>query len=315
MARRFPPWCAYGHSETDASMGADESPRYGFLPRRTSEVYWLNVYGKEMVEAIGRERVLTTPATHLEQLPHGGVLFLTRPTPGDFNSEEARVAQAAALVHLNPEKSFDAVLARLRERSAALVTIVPDWDPDLVGLLEHVLDWGALKDRQRETARFNAYRPPPVAEWTPLDEAPESDVKDVAAMVEDYGIRAELLVETWYEKEVPELKNRGADSLIPLDRHLWQFNYGQEAKQEVREGHLLRAVGAYLGELLVRDFGGRWVPRKNHDESYVVLGDRAWLPFLRARHAMRDKQSVIDYSMTKFYREAERHIRALQHKL
>ena len=173
-------------------------------------MYWLNIYGKELVDAMGRERVLSTPAAHLEALPHGGVLFLTRPTPGDFNSEEARVAQAKAVVHLNPEQSFDAVLARLRERSAALVPVAPDWDADLGGLLEYVLDFGvALKDRPRETARFNANRPPPVSEWMPLEDAPATDVANVAAMVDDYNAFAELLVDHWYRKEVPALKEGG----------------------------------------------------------------------------------------------------------
>ena len=79
---------------------------------------------------------------------------------------------------------------------------------------------------------------------------------------------------------------------------------------EALENALLPGVGAYLGKLLVKNFKGRWVPRKNRDESYVVLGDRAWLPFLRTRRCMRDRQSVIDYSLTKLYREAERYMLA-----
>ena len=228
MARRFPPWYGWGHSYTDMDMGVGENPRYGFLPKRASEVYWLNIYGKEMVDAMGRERVLSTPAAHLEELPHGGVLFLTRPTPGDFNSEDARVAQAKAVVHLNPEQSFDAVLARLRERSAALVPVAPAWDADIGGLLEYVLDFGVpLRDRPRETARFNAYRPPPVSEWMRLEEAPATDLANAAAVAEGYGVYAELLADTWAKKEVPAMAKGGPDSLIPLDCHLWQ--YGRKA--------------------------------------------------------------------------------------
>lgn len=52
--------------------------------------------------------------------------------------------------------------------------------------------------------------------------------------------------------------------------------------------------------------GGRWVPRQQLDESYVALGDRAWLPFLRARHYLQAQQSVLDYSMSQLLREAER---------
>jgi len=63
--------------------------------------------------------------------------------------------------------------------------------------------------------------------------------------------------------------------------------------------------------VLVDTLGGRWVPRQNLDEAYVALGDRAWLPFLRARHFLQTQQSVLDYSLTKLYREAERHVRSL----
>jgi hypothetical protein len=257
--------------------------------------------------------VLSTPAAHLEELPHGGVILLTRPTPADFDSEDGRVAQARALVHLRPEESFDIVLARLRERSAAFVPVERKWDPDIEELLDCALQVFQRKDRRRETARFNAYRPPPVSEWMPLQQAPGSDVEDVEAALAEYSADAEGVVAIWY-KEVPELWDGGPDSITPLDKHLWQFRYGTWPNREALEKRLLPCVGAYLGEVMVNHLGGRWVPRKNLDEAYVVLGDRAWLPFLRARHGFGDRQAVLDYSLTKFYREAERYLRALQAK-
>ncbi|HLL54992.1 MAG TPA: hypothetical protein VK447_15665, partial [Myxococcaceae bacterium] len=58
-----------------------------------------------------------------------------------------------------------------------------------------------------------------------------------------------------------------------------------------------------------------WVPRKNLEESYIVLGDRAWLPFVRAHRCIGGKeQDVMDYSLTKFYRAAEQHLREFQAK-
>ena len=39
----------------------------------------------------------------------------------------------------------------------------------------------------------------------------------------------------------------------------------------------------------------------------VRVGNRAWLPFVRAWRYMRSNQSLLDYSLTQFYREAERH--------
>lgn len=32
--------------------------------------------------------------------------------------------------------------------------------------------------------------------------------------------------------------------------------------------------------------GGRWVPRKKLEEAAVAVDDRAWLPFLSARHPL-----------------------------
>jgi len=40
------------------------------------------------------------------------------------------------------------------------------------------------------------------------------------------------------------------------------------------------------------------------------LGDRAYLPFLRVQHYFQSHQAMLDYSMTKYFREAERYANA-----
>lgn len=55
--------------------------------------------------------------------------------------------------------------------------------------------------------------------------------------------------------------------------------------------------------------GGQWIPRKKLEEAQVRVGNRAWLPFLRAHRYMRSCQSLLDFSLTQLYREAERHLR------
>jgi hypothetical protein len=67
------------------------------------------------------------------------------------------------------------------------------------------------------------------------------------------------------------------------------------------------AIGAYLGEVLVRRLGGQWIPRRKLEEAQVLVGRRVWLPFVRAHHYMRSCQSLLDYSLTQLYRVAERH--------
>jgi len=308
MAHRFTPYYAHAHSEADLEMGTLGRD----LPTRACDPHWLDVFGKEMVDAMGgRERVLSTPAALVEELPHGGVLLLTRPTPADFDSEEGRIAQARALVHLRPDLSFDDVLSRLREQSAALVPVARNWDPDVEELLNYTMQAVPLKDLQRETARLNAHWPPPVSEWMPLEDAPGTDVEDLAAALAEYAEHAEVVVALWY-KDVPELWDENPGSITALDQHLWRFAFGTKVTPEALEQHLIPAVGAYLGDVMVNQLGGRWVPRKKLDEAYVALGERAWMPFLRVRHCLGDEQAVLSNSLIKFYREAERHVRALQ---
>jgi len=314
LALRVPPVSAHGHSEVDFSMGKERPDKRNlFFETQVHEVYWLNLYGKEKVDALGRARVLSTPAAHLEELPNGSVLFLTRPTPADFNSEEARVAQAQALVHLKPELSYDAVLATLRQRSNNLIPVTPDWDPDLVELLDLTLDTASLlKDRPREVARLNAWRPPPVSEWMPLQSAPLSDVgANARAVAGTLSRKAEgLFIMLGSLARVAKQQETVPQTLTYIDWEFWCMNrHNEERKEDVDRSYLVPA-GAYLGEQLVDELGGSWVLRNNLEECYVALGDRAYLPFLRVQHYFQSHQAMLDYSMTKYFREAERYVNA-----
>jgi len=81
-------------------------------------------------------------------------------------------------------------------------------------------------------------------------------------------------------------------------------NFPERYRRDVLETHTAPALGAYLGGMLVRHLGGVWVPRQKLEESQVLVGQRVWLPFLRARRYMQSRQSLLDYSLTQFFREA-----------
>jgi len=76
-------------------------------------------------------------------------------------------------------------------------------------------------------------------------------------------------------------------------------------RQHIDE-HAVPAIGAYLGEVLVRNLGGRWIPRQKLDQAQVLVGNRVWFPFVRAHRYMRSCQSLMDFSLTQLYRVAER---------
>jgi hypothetical protein len=273
------------------------------------DAYWLNVFGPRLVEQLGHERMRALPAAHKEELPGGAVLWLTRPTPADFDSEEARQAQARALVHLHPELKLEDTLAALRERSLLFAPLPLQFDEDVADVLSWEVEARGLEQRRKLVERFNAYHPPPVSEWLPAAQAPTPDVADVRQAIDTYeGQYAEQLI-ALLAKDVPTVLDGTVDALPRVDYHLWHKGWGRRLPDEEKE-IFGASLGAWLGMFLVHTLGGRWVPRRALDEAAVVVGDRAWLPFLRARHSLQGREAPLDFSCTQLFRLAQRLARA-----
>ncbi|WP_233261306.1 hypothetical protein [Vitiosangium sp. GDMCC 1.1324] len=304
LASRLPLSFGLSHSDTDQILDTDPENPGPPIPPRVERMYWLNVYGPHLVESIGRERVLSTPAFLVEELPHGAVLVLTRPTPVDFASEEARLAQARALVHLRPDLKLEDELATLHRRSLTFTPIPIQFDPDVADILLEEMEFEGLFQQRQVVERYNTYHPPPVSEWLSASQQPGSDVPDVQAAIalyEDTYVRQLLDL---LHRGVPSVMDRSPESLPHLDWDSWRTARGWRFPYE-KDTRLI-PVGAYLGMLLVKELGGKWVPRRNLDEAAVVVGDRAWLPFLRARHHLQGSNAPLDFSLTQFFREARR---------
>ena len=311
-ASRYPASYASAHSADDRALAG--SPRFG-RDEKTSrrdgfdkvyEVWWLNVFGPKLVETVGRERMRSTPAWRVEELPNGSILLVTWPTLADFASEEARLAQARAHVHLRPDLDLDTVLRTLRERSAGLAPVQPRFHPDVAPLLSRVVDRVVSHERQRRIADFNAWQPPEPEEWRPADAALPSDVDDPERAREQYDTLAEHLVALLHT-DVPSVFEATPESLPEVDFYFWREEFPTSRLREAIDARAVPAIGAYLGEVLVRHLGGQWIPRQKLEEAQVLVGDRVWLPFVRARHYMRSRQSLLDYSLTRLFRVAERH--------
>ncbi|NBD13595.1 hypothetical protein [Corallococcus silvisoli] len=309
-AIHYPTPYASAHSMADRELAgfphfgreAEVSRRDGF--DKVYEVCWLNIFGPKLVESVGRERMLSTPAHLVEELPNGSVLLVLRPSAADFASEEARVAQARAHVHLRPDLDFDTVLRTLKERSAALVPVEPRFHPDVAPFLSRLPDEFAISERQRKIAEFNAFRPPEPEEWLPV--GLPADVENQERVRSYYGDLAESLVAALHTK-VPSIFEATPESLTDLDFYFWRENFPERYERDLIDEHTAPALGAFLGGVLVRRLGGTWVPRQKLEESQVRVGNRVWLPFLRARRYMQSRQSLLDYSLTQFFKEAERH--------
>ncbi|RKH03268.1 hypothetical protein [Corallococcus carmarthensis] len=303
---------ASAHSMADDDLAG--APYFGREERIEQEdgfdqIYalsWLNIFGPKLVEEVGRERMRSTPAHRVEELPDGSILLVTWPTAADFASEAARAAQARAWVHLRPDLDFDTELATLRERSALLAPVEPRFAPDVAALLSHLADDTSLSKRQQRIAELNTYVPPEPEEWLPLDAALPPDVADPKAALEQYAYLAERLVALLHTP-VPSVFKRSPESLTDVDHHFWRQTFPDTFERHNIDAVAVPAVGAYLGEVLVRHLGGQWLPRKQWMEAQVRVGDRVWLPFARAHRYMKSTQSLLDHSLTQLYRVAERH--------
>ena len=304
LASRLPLSYGMAHSDTDNLLDTDPEHPGPCVPLQVEQMHWLNVYGPQLVETLGRERVLSTPAFLVEELPHGAVLVLTRPTPVDFASEEARRAQARALVHLRPDLKLEDVLSTLHRRSLAFTPIPIQFHPDVAAILLQELEFEGLFQQRQLVERYNPYHPPPVSEWLPATQQPWPDVPDIQAAIDIYeGTYTEQLLALLH-REVPSVMDRSPESLPRMDWNSWRMARGWRFLDE--KSTRVIPLGAYLGMLLVKELGGKWVPRRDLDETAVVVGDRAWLPFLRARHYLQGRDAPLDFSLTQLFREAAR---------
>jgi hypothetical protein len=311
-ASRYPVTYARAHSVDDAELagspnfGRDDETLYRDGFDKIYEVFWLNVFGPKLVETVGRERMLSTPAWRVEELPNGCILLVLWPTPADFATEQARIIQAHAHAHLRPDLDVYTVLGALRERSAMLAPVEPRFPPDLAPLLSRIVDHTASHKRQRLISELNAWQPPEPEEWLPSDATLPPDVATPERALEQYGTLAEHLVALLHT-QAPSVFEASPESLTDVDFYFWREEFPISRLRENIDAHAVPAIGAYLGEVLVRHLGGRWIPRKKLEESQVLVGKRAWLPFVRAHRYMRSQQALLDSSLTQFYREAERH--------
>jgi hypothetical protein len=311
-ASRYPVSYASAHSSDDRELagapyfGRDEktSRRDGF--DKIYAVWWLNVFGPKLVESVGRERMLSTPAHRVEELPNGSILLVTWPTAADFASDAARLAQARAHAHLRPDLDFDSVLHGLRERSAALAPVQPHFHPEAAPLFSRVVDHVSSHERPRTTAELNAWQPPERRQWLPASAALPQDVADPQRVLEHYSYLAEHLV-AMLHIEVPSVFQATPESLTDIDFFFWREDVPGTRLREGLDKLAVPAVGAYLGQVLVHHLGGQWISRDKLMENQVLVGDRVWLPFIRAWHYLRSRQSLLDFSLTQLFREAARH--------
>ncbi len=94
------PEYGFAHSGGDHTAKSDPHRLDPYALPNVYEAYWLNLYGPELIENIGRKRVLQTPSVRMEPLAWGGVLWLTSWNPQEYATAATQALRARALHHL-----------------------------------------------------------------------------------------------------------------------------------------------------------------------------------------------------------------------
>ncbi|WP_140795100.1 hypothetical protein [Myxococcus xanthus] len=161
-----------------------------------------------------------------------------------------------------------------------------------------------LQGLVQQLVTVDAVRAQQMEEWLPAEAASSCDVEDFEGVVEHYSLLAEYLVALLHVP-VPSVFESTPESLADIDAHFWEENFPESFERWKIDESTVPLVGAFLGEVLVRRLGGRWVPRARLEESQVRVGDSVCLPFVRAYRYMRSRQALREHSLSQFYVEAE----------
>jgi hypothetical protein len=273
-----------GHDDYERAFIDEELWPGARRPVELRAIFQYNVLGKQLVEALGRKRVMSTPEVKLHELPNGGVFI---------------DAGTSAAVHA---KVFTHLTGKPAPKREIPKRVKPEWDPEMAPVFATLVERAATANRNDLITKLNKLRP---AKPETVSPPRGPNVADPAKSIRTFRSVADELVVLLHDKEPALGSNAGPEVLPLLDAHFYTEDYPGTFGAE-KTALLLRPLGAWLGELLVRELGGEWAPRAKMDEIEVVVGKTAFLPLLRAKHYLASKDAVLEYSLTKYFGEAKK---------
>jgi hypothetical protein len=278
LCRASAPLLGRSHLEADVKLAKDPNWTSASAPQQLHQAYWLTILGPALVRQIGAGRVASTPAYRVEMYKNGGALVVTTRDPAQVLSPTAREAQARATAHLRSGVDEAQLRATSLDRTAKLAA-APVPTP----------------------ARVIAEP----SEWRPSEEALASDVDDPDAASDRYSDDAEDFI-AGFHADIEGLTRETADSFRHIDEYLLMRDYWHDDPPGQAIALLVPAIGAYVGTVMVNKLDGRWVSRRNPDETAVIVGDRAWHPFLRVRRMFASPNAMLAHPLSLFYEAAAR---------
>ena len=225
-------------------------------------VYWLTVLGPQLVEHFGRERIESLPVWRVLDLGAGGLGLVLRDSPYRPELSE-RLGHDAEIMRLLGEEYFFDVSQR--KRPCKPIPSVTEGGVRVMKVLEEM-----------EAAAESESEPGPKFGIEDLEEVTVLDA--TGDPITDPSDLAEMLV-VFLQGEVDEAWKYSRAALEAIDAHFAAHPQTIEYKPEHLQQEFLPALGAYVGEVLVRNLKAKWVEREPLPRSTVKLGDAEVSPF------------------------------------
>jgi len=220
LARRLYLWGAMDYGYMWHEVVASE--RIGLtLERGLPGIYWANFFGPLYVNFFGREKFLTAPAHHKEELPDGGFLLLTAPSPSEYDRPEVQAMAEAIMDHLGRDAFFE-------KAHPEKVCRVPQFTFEQASL----------------------GRPLEVVAYDPVSKV----IPDPLRFIQEAPALAEALARRFKGK-----LDYSPESLKRVDDLILRKSYRCPRPWErERDRQLMRELTAYFGEVLCRQLQGEW---------------------------------------------------------
>jgi hypothetical protein len=271
-------WDAKHWVDTDSGLTKTGSTLNKCLPG----VYWLTVLGRPLVEHFGREKIEGLPVHRvLDFGRRGGLGLVLRESP------------------LQPEESerlsHDAEIARLLGEEYFFDPARPDRPCQPVPSVTE----GGVEIDEDEDADESQSESAPAATSASAPQFTTEELEDVTVLdatgdpVTDLKELAEMLV-VFLQGEVNEAGDYSRAALEAIDEHFAKHPQRKEYKPEHLNKEFLPALGAYLGEVLVRNVKAKWVEREPLPKSTVKHGDTEVSPFEVAYRSVYEGAKLAD---------------------
>lgn len=265
-------WDAKHWLTSDLPSGGTSSKKLGLsLERCLPGIYWLTIFGKRLVEHFGREKIQNLPSYRVVDLGKGGILVMLR------------------------EKAFDSSLPeRLHDDSEVVEFLGRNYFFD-IGNIKNVCDPIRDVTQGGTFASEEITKENKTSQSIELEDNFENQVvlSPDGEPYSDPTDLAELLI-VFLHTDVEEVFNYSQSALEALDSYFGKHPQKLEYKHEHLIKELIPALGAYLGEVFVRELGGNWIIREPLLKSTVVINGKEISPFKAAYKVIYEPARLLD---------------------